>query len=440
MKTLSVAWLCLVAAASPAFGQASLAGDSAPGVVRFDDYLAAVERHSIDLQAQRENITSAKAGVSIAGVRPDPVFTGGVSSKELNAANKPSASTETTAGIALTFETADKRGARIRAAESNVSLTEANVQAFLRQLFADAAASFVDVCRAQEAAARKKSSLKSFRDLVVANEARVKAGAIGMLELRQTRIEADRFGAEATTAEADAVAAKINLAGPLGKQFEDVFPAGNPNCQLRREGLASGPDDLVRQALEARDDVRVARAALENARNAQSLAQSNRWVDPVVSAGLTNAPRIPPVFDSTGTVTNSPAERSLALGLTVTIPIPFSRLQRGELIQAETVLTQAQLQLRSTLLKAETEVRATHAQYQGAALNVRHYTERILADSEKVLEGVRTSYKKGAASLLELLNAQRTADDIYLGYLQALANLANTTVKLQQSVGMRPSL
>ena len=96
--------------------------------------------------------------------------------------------------------------------------------------------------------------------------------------------------------------------------------------------------------------------------------------------------------------------------------------------------------MRSTLLKAETEVRATHAQYQGAALNVHNYTERILADSERVLEGVRVSYRKGAASLVELLTVQRTADDIYLSYLQALADLANTTVRLQQSAGMRPNL
>ena len=128
------------------------------------------------------------------------------------------------------------------------------------------------------------------------------------------------------------------------------------------------------------------------------------------------------------------------LGLTLSVPIPFSRLQRGELIQAETALTQAQLQLRSTLLKAETEVRAIYTQYQAAVLNVQRYSDHVLDDADRVLDGIRISYQKGSASLLELLDAQRTADDVYLSYLQALAGLANATAQLQLSVGMQPEL
>jgi outer membrane protein, heavy metal efflux system len=92
------------------------------------------------------------------------------------------------------------------------------------------------------------------------------------------------------------------------------------------------------------------------------------------------------------------------------------------------------------MLKAETEVRATHAQHQAAAANVQSYSDRVLKEADEVLVGMRTSYRLGSASLLELLNAQRTADDVYLGYLQTLADLANATVKLQVSVGMKPDL
>jgi len=212
------------------------------------------------------------------------------------------------------------------------------------------------------------------------------------------------------------------------------------DSELKRELLRFDLDDLIRQAQEDRYDIRVARAAVENSHNVVRLARANRWVDPTVNVGLTNTPRVAPIFDNEGATTNSPAERSLALGLTVTIPIPFSRLQRGELVQAETGLRQAQLQLSSIMLKAQTEVRATHAQYRAAALNVQSYQEHVLNDSDQVLDGMRRSYRMGASSLLELLNAQRTADDVYLSYLQTLADLANSTVRLQISAGMRPDL
>jgi len=418
----------------------TIAGTSISRIVTFLDYLQAVEQNSLDLQIQRENVTSAQAGVSIAGVRPDPQLTAGIASMELYGPNKSNASTATTAGVAMTLETAGKRSKRIRAAESNVKLTEANVGDFLRQLDLDSASAFIEACRTQAALTRKQSSLKSFQEVVHANETRFKTGDIGMLELLQSRVEADRFAADVTTAGADASAALINLSGLLGKRFDEVFPEGVVECNLKREPLRVVLKDLIRQALENRNDIRVAKAAMENAHANLDLARANRWVDPVVNVGVVNTPAVNPIFASAGNVTNFPAERSLALGLTVTIPIPFSRLQRGELIQAGTASNQAQFQLDSILLKAETDVRVTYTQYQAAANNVASYSEHVLSDTDNVLEGKRTAYRLGAASLLDLLEAQRTADDVYLSYLQALADLSNAIVKLQLSAGMRPDL
>lgn len=84
------------------------AADSPPATlpkVSFRQYLEAVEKHSLDLENQRQNINSAKAGISIAGVRPDPQLTFGVASKELSAANKPSASTATTLNLTKLLDT-----------------------------------------------------------------------------------------------------------------------------------------------------------------------------------------------------------------------------------------------------------------------------------------------------------------------------------------------
>jgi cobalt-zinc-cadmium efflux system outer membrane protein len=418
--------------------------DEGPSVLRrvsFRDYLEAVEKYSLDLQNQHQNITSAKAGLLIAGIRPDPQLTAGISSTELNAANRPNTATASTAGLAITIETAGKRGKRIRAAESNTRLTESSVQAFLRDLQSQSASAFIEGWRTREALVRKQSSLRSFQEVVRANEIRFKVGEIGMLELRQSRVEADRFRADVTTAEALAKAAVVNLSGPLGKRFKEVFPEGGIHYEFKREARPFEVEHLIRQALENRPDVLVAKSAVENAQANLDLARANRWVDPTVNVGLTYTPQVQPNFGSDGNVTNSPTlASSLALGLTISIPIPFSRLQRGEVIQAESALRQARLQLDSVQHKTETDVGAIYLQYQAAALNVQSYLDQVLPDADRVLEGILTSYRKGAASLLELLNAKRTADDVYLSYLQALADLANSTVNLQLSAGLRPDL
>ncbi|MFZ6757512.1 TolC family protein [Undibacterium sp. Ji50W] len=405
--------------------------------VSMQQYLAAVENNSLDLQAQQELIASAKAGISIAGVRPDPQLTAGIDSKELYAPNKPNTATTSIAGIAITLETANKRGARIQAAESNVRLTEAGVSAYRRQLLSDASNAFIEACRSAMSLARRDSSLNAMRDIVKMNETRFKTGDIGKLELVQSKVEADRFSMDVTSARADTINAEAQLSNFLGKNYHEIFADRKTDCSSQ-DDMTADLATLTRQAMEKREDIQLARSASENAKDNIELAKANRWIDPVVNLGIKNTPRVNAIQNASGMVTNSPAERSNALSLTVTIPIPFSRTQSGELSQAQSALTQAQLQLRSTLMKAETEVRSSYLQYQAALQNIKNYKEHVLDDSERLLQGVRTSYRKGAASMLELLNAQRNADEIYQAYLQAEATLAIARIKLQQSTAYQP--
>jgi outer membrane protein, heavy metal efflux system len=358
----------------------------------------------------------------------------------LSRANKPSAATALTAGIALTIETGGKHEARIRNAQSGVAAARAAVESFRDQMQTDATGAFVEACRARAVLALKQSSLAAFRETVKANEARLKAGDIGLLELRRSRVEAERFATDVTSAAAAADVAAMNLSGPLGDRFEKVFGTALPACDAPVTHEPPDLDELMRTAMQTRRDVLLAQAAVDSARRNTELVHSNRWVDPIVNVGLTNTPRIPPVFDNAGATTNNPAEHSLALGLTITVPIPLSRMQDGEVRQAESALTQAMLQLQATVLRAQIDVQATHAMYRAAAENVQRYEQAVLDDTARALDGTRLSYRKGAASLLDLLEAQRTSDEVRLAYLQALADLQNATVKLQLSSGGNASL
>lgn len=419
--------LALCATALPAAAQ-----------VTFRDYAAAVAKYSLDLQMQRENVNSAQAGVSIAGVRPDPVLTAGIDSKELSATNKPNASTAMTMGVALTIETAGKRAQRIRVAQSTVKLGEATLEGGRRQLYADAAAAYAESCRARNALERQEATLRALGEIVNANNVRRKVGDIGGLELAQSQVEHDRFEADVVTARAQVQTSAESLSIPLGRRFSEVFG----NVALACDAPAvSGLDDveqLVRQAQDERDDIRIAHAALDAARSSADLAQANRWVDPVVNVSLKNTPAVRPMLDAGGATSNSPTQRSLSLGLTVSVPIPLSRTQRGEVLQAQSAVTQATLALRSAELKAQTDVRRVHAQFRAAQANEQRYRDSVLVHADKVAEGMRLSYKKGAASLLELLSAQRSADEVYLAWLQATADLATATVQLQLAAGASP--
>lgn len=410
---------------------------SAAKGLSFADYLSAVEQHSLELQSQQQSVVSAKAGVGIAGIRPDPQLTLGASREQVRTGTPRPLNRNYE--VRMELETGGKRSARIRAARSQVRLAEAGVEGFRTQLFSDAAQDFTQACRDQQALQRKEQTLKALSDVVKANEVRRKAGDIGTVEWRQSRVERDQFQADVTQARADVQTSRLALSVPLGRKLSEVFSSEDLQCDFQPFANGKNIEALVVQALDARSDVRVAQAALDNARDNAGVAQANRWVNPTLAVGVAAIPATAAGVDNEGKAFDA-GNRSRMLSVSVSVPIPFSRLNRGEVLQAESVVTQAMLGLQQSQHKAEADVRSAYFRFAAAQENVERYRSNVLTDAQRVLESIRLSYRHGEASLLELLSAQRSADDAYLGYLQAEADLAKATVDLQLSIGQRPAL
>jgi cobalt-zinc-cadmium efflux system outer membrane protein len=60
----------------------------------------------------------------------------------------------------------------------------------------------------------------------------------------------------------------------------------------------------------------------------------------------------------------------------------------------------------------------------------------LLKDADRVLEARLYAYQRGGATLLEVIDAQRTSADIYLSYAQALADHARALVTLEQAAAI----
>lgn len=373
----------------------------APGAIAaplsFETYLAAVESHSLELQAQQTSITSAKAGIGIAGLRPDPEFTLGATRETVRSVEHRPITWNP--AISMAIETGGKRAARLKAAHSNVALAEETVAGFRSELYGTAAAAFTEACRTREVAARKRQTMAALSTVVEANAVRRKAGDVGGIELLQSRVERDQFQAELAQARSEADSAMLALSPPLGRQFDALFP----DAQLACDFAAYENKDasvLVAQALDARSDVRIARATLDNLRDGAALVRANRSVDPTVTLGLAAARGYHDGIDGSGNpVDGSP--RSRALSLSLAIPIPLSRRDKGDVVQAEAGVTQAMLALRQAELQAETQVRTAQRQLRAAQDRLARYRDGVLVDAQKVVEGMRLSYVKGNASLLE---------------------------------------
>lgn len=415
----------------------------APGVagaampLRFEVYLDAVERHNLELAGQQEAMKAAQAGIGMAGLRPDPELTWEMSREQVRAHHPRPLSRGPT--LAWTLETGGKRRARLRLAHSELAVASAQQQTVLHQVYADAATAFADACHSRAVLARKEQTLQALEDTVRANTTRHRLGDIGGVELLQSRVERDRFRAEVTQASAEADAARLALSIPLGDDVDALLGDAGYDCEfvpfIQGEDLAT----LLPAALQGRDEIRAARAELQRAEDSAALTRANRWLDPTLSVGVSFTRGFPAGVDAEGDAIDA-VPRSRELTVSIAVPIPLSRRNHGDRVQAEAERAQAALALRQAERVADTEVRSAHRRFLAARESVGRYRDGVLADAQHALDGIRLSYRNGASSLLELLDAQRSADEAQLDCLQAEYDLVMATVALQLAIGQRPRL
>ncbi|WP_036517798.1 TolC family protein [Nevskia soli] len=392
--------------------------DAAP--VKYDEYLAEVLRANLDYATQKYNVTIAEAGISIARLFPDPTVTAGIASTEVYGPTHRAYPTSPTFGLGWTMELGGKRGARIALARDTLKQTQASLDDFLRQLKATATNAFVDSLKARLVVQRKQDTLKGFEELVALDEIRYKDGDIGQLELSQARVARDQFLGESLSAESDVKVADATLSQFAGGGLQGRPPVGELDAPPRNFDLSQALD----AAMKNRSDVLAAQKAVDVAADNLGLAKANRWVDLGLNLTYTHTRAIysdPGVLDKTGQSFPPESARNDALGATVTVPIPFSRLQHGELTQAEAALSQAQLQLRVAQLQARTDVISAYAQYTAAAKALAAYRGSILRETDQTLVDTKYAYQRGAISIVELIQAQQATNDIYLAYYDALS-------------------
>jgi cobalt-zinc-cadmium efflux system outer membrane protein len=401
---------------SPAAGPAE---DNRPHIA-FNNYVSEVLRSNLDLSVQRANIAVSHAAVTTASLTPDWSVDVGLPVVDLSNQGNP---TNFSTGLNIPIELGGKRARRVRAAKADLATTNSDYDEAVRQLRAAATSAFLDALSARAILQSKNKSLSQFDRIVSVNEERRRVGDIGEIELVQSRVERDQFKADVITAQADVYSADLVLGQQLGKSEKLTAQLPVPDGTLEGPVRIFDVDRLVADALEHRPDVISKRRAIKAADLRIELANVNLIPDLSVSGS----------YSHTATGTGGfiqPADNTL--GASLSVNLPFSRWRyRGELEAASATRTQAELQFRSTQLQVEEEVRDAYSRYQAAVQRLELYRGGMLKDADRVLEARLYAYQRGGATLLEVIDAQRTSAEVYLAYSQALADHAHALVSLE---------
>jgi len=125
-----------------------------------------------------------------------------------------------------------------------------------------------------------------------------------------------------------------------------------------------------------------------------------------------------------------------AVSAGVSIPLKFSNMNKGELRAAQYAEQQAEAQYNAILLQIRKEVEQCYNSYVSACRQAELYQNSTLADAASILEKKKYAYSHGETSLLEVLDAQRTANEVYQTYYETLYNANASLVELCRAVGI----
>ncbi len=279
----------------------------------------------------------------------------------------------------------------------------------------------MEALAAQKTLEQKRRSAHSLDDLVAANEQRLRVGDVGEIDVTQSRVAALQFQSELLAAQADAEAARIALAGYLGpdKARTALVPLG----QLEHPPHSFHVEQLLTSGLAQRADLLALRRTRDAAEAGIQLAHAGRIPDVDVGVGITHSTA------SDNFIAPSPSVNTL--GLSLAIPLPLFNPHLAEVATARITYLQAQKTLQAAEQKAQIEIRQAYARYQLNVQRSARFQSATLAGADEVLTAKRFSYQRGQTTLLDLLEAQRSADDVYLAYDEALLETAKNLIELE---------
>ena len=201
-------------------------------------------------------------------------------------------------------------------------------------------------------------------------------------------------------------------------------PEGELQLPARHFVLA----DLLNEAMQERADLVAALRNKEVASKALKVTRRERNTDVDLSIAVSRNAR----------VHNEEAPAPPFTGVTagIAIPLKFSNLNKGSVRAARFREQQAELQYQEARLQVQTEVMQAYWSYELCSKQVEQYDNELLRQAAEVMEGKNYSYQRGEVSLLEVLDAQRTYDEVQAQYIETLFNYSVALVELERAVGL----
>ncbi|HEY6337680.1 MAG TPA: TolC family protein [Candidatus Sulfotelmatobacter sp.] len=391
-------------------------------LITLDQAIDLALAHNHALKASRTLILQNEAQEITANLRPNPTlaadsqFIPFFSPQDFSGTNLDQTQ-QFDIGLGYLFERGHKRQRRLQAARDQTAVTRAQVADAERTLAFNVGQQFVSVLLAESTLRFALEDLKDFQQTVDISEAQLKAGYIGEGDYLKIKLQLLQFQTDVSSARLAKVQALVGLREFLGY---DAVPADfDVIGDLAYQPLQAKVEDLQARALRERPDFRAAELGVTAAQSQILLAKANAKVD----------------VNGTYDFTHVSGENTASIFANFELPI-FNRNQ-GEIARTNHALTQAQQQEQSTSDTVLSDVANAYEAVRSNDEVVQLYTSGYLKQAQDSRDISEYAYKRGAASLLDFLDAERSYRSTQLAYRQALASYMTALEQLKEALGSR---
>ena len=385
---------------------AIFAGAQSDHALTLKEVLQSARDHNPNLKSQAMLLAATRAEEITAGLRPNPELS--IAKEDFGASQfSPS---DQTINVSQLFERGHKRRYRVESARLTSTLAQHAYADVERQLMLSVKQSFVSLLLAKANAALAEDNRRDYARTVELSRTRFSAGEISRTDLDRIEIQASRFENDALTANQAIVQAKTQLQSLMGiADFKADFDIAG---DLAPPEHWFDPDKLRQAALAARPDYL---AALDQIRKSESdvrLAQANGATD--FTAGAEYKRSGPDNF----------------AGLTLGIPLRIFDRNQGEKLKSRRVLDASRSTETAARIQVLSDVNQALAAHDTAVRLARLYSADYLERARQVRDRVEFSYRNGATSLLDYIDALREYRETELAWHAAEAQVLNAIHQL----------
>jgi cobalt-zinc-cadmium efflux system outer membrane protein len=376
------------------------------------------------LKAARLSIDESRAQEVTAYLRPNPdlgLLTDGTQLVPERGVWQPLTGTVIVTTVSYLHERRHKRELRRDSARESTAIAESQYSDQERNLIFNLRSAFVQTLQANAVLQNTRENLKYWDHELDVNRIRFQAGGLSRADLSRLELQRVQFESDFETAMVNLRTAKI--------QLRMLLDDHTPIERLDVTGRFDFTEDLKpleefrKAALETRPDLRAAVQNIELAKINHQLAIANGSTDPTWAAWYSKNPSF-----------NNPLDQH-TIGVSVTIPLRIFDRNQGEKARTQLDIGRNERLRDANEDQVFSDVDSAYWTLVENLNLLKPYKAKYLPLATDVRDTVSYSYQNGAASLLELLDAEKSYRDTRLAYVNLMGGYLTAAAQMNMAAG-----